>query len=211
MLINGPIILSGIFIFIYAVFFFWYGGSSKPLTLSEAESYITAIKKAQGKQGQQDNAVLAQLRNMAEKDDGKDFYMVNLIKYRKKDSSNPSDGPMEANSRYSKKVVPILLKHGSHPVFHSSVIGSFLKEGSEVDWDTVSIVRYRNERDFIKVATEVSTSGIDIDKWAAIDKTQVFPVRPSLNLIFVRGVVAVVLLVIGFIIHLALIGFKFYY
>ena len=199
---EGSIMLVGTVIVLYIGFLFWYGGSSSPMSASEAESYINEIKTVQNKQGQQDNAILSQIRRMVEHDDGKEFYMINLVKYRKPDSSIPGDNPMAANSRYSKNVLPVLLKHGSHPVFSSSVIGSFLREENDVNWDTVSIVRYRSMRDFIKFATEVSTSGIDIDKWKAIDKTQVFPVKPNMSLIFVRATVAVILVLIAFLVNL---------
>lgn len=209
-MINSLTILIGIFILLFIGFLFWYGVNIKPLTPSEVESYINKIRIVQNKQGQQDNAILTQIRNMAENDDGKYFYMVNLVKYRKQDASNPHDDPMAANSRYNKNVIPVLLKHGSHPVFSSSVKGSFLKEGIDVDWDSVSIVRYRSMRDFVKFATEVSTTGIDIDKWKAVDKTQVFPVKPVLSLIFARGTVAVILLVIASIIHIVLLMLHIY-
>lgn len=93
-------------------------------------------------------------------------------------------------------LLPILLKNGSHPIFSASVIGSFISEGAEVEWDDVSIVRYRSMRDFLKVTTENSITGTDADKWLSIDKTQVFPVKASFSLAIVPIIFAAVLLAI---------------
>jgi hypothetical protein len=45
-----------------------------------------------------------------------------------------------------------------------------------------------------------------VHKWASIERTQVFPVASPFSLIFVRGLVAAILLVIGLLIHVALKG-----
>ena len=202
---SSRVILVSVLILLYVLFLFWYGGNSKPLTSSEIDYYIDQIMQSHSKQNAKKNEILIQLRNMAKKDDGKSFYMVNLIKYREHNAENPKDNPMEARNRYSRNILPVLIRHGSHPVFSSSAITSFLKEGAEVDWDTVAIVRYRSMRDFLEVTTENSVKGIDVDKWMSIDKTQVFPVRASLSMFFVRLMVAVLLAGLGIAIHLLLI------
>ena len=46
-----------------------------------------------------------------------------------------------------------------------------------------------------KLAIEVAELGVDMRKWAALEKTQVFPVKPLLHLAFIRVIVAVLLLV----------------
>jgi len=42
-----------------------------------------------------------------------------------------------------------------------------------------------------KLAIEVAELGVDIHKWAASEKTQVFPVRPIFSPALVRGLVCV--------------------
>ena len=56
-----------------------------------------------------------------------------------------------------------------------------------------NLVRYRSRRDFLRFAVSIARKGIDMHKWAAIEKTHVFLVKPLLSLIFVRGLVAVLL------------------
>jgi hypothetical protein len=47
------------------------------------------------------------------------------------------------------------------------------------------------------MAVEIAGKGVDIHKWAALEKTQVFPVRPLVDLIFIRATVAMMLFVIA--------------
>jgi hypothetical protein len=45
----------------------------------------------------------------------------------------------------------------------------------------------------LKMAFDVATLGVDIHKWAALEKTQVFPVKPVLHLAFFRAAAGVLL------------------
>ncbi len=64
------------------------------------------------------------------------------------------------------------------------------------------MVRYRSRRDMLKMAVEIAGKGVDIHKWAALEKTHVFPVRPLVNLIFIRATVALILFVIAMLLYL---------
>jgi hypothetical protein len=127
--------------------------------------------------------------------------MVNLLKFRQKalyPAGSPFDNdPLAANGRYSRAILPLLLKHGGHPVFLGPVQGRFLHPSGADDWDQVGIVRCRSRRDMLKMAIEVAELGVDIHKWAALEKTQVFPVKPVLHLAFIRAAAGVLLMVIG--------------
>ena len=126
--------------------------------------------------------------------------MANLLKFRQKAlypaGNSFGDDPMAANDRYNRAIVPLLLKHGGHPVFLGQVQGRFLHPDGADDWDQVGIVRYRSRRDMFKMAIEIAGLGVDLHKWAALEKTQVFPVRPLISLAFVRITVAVILTMI---------------
>jgi hypothetical protein len=129
--------------------------------------------------------------------------MVNLIKFREKalypETSAPAwgDDPMEANARYSRAMVPWLLKHGGHPIFGTVVAGRFIDDTRGEAWDQVLAVRYRSRRDMLKMVIDLAGKGIEIHKWASIEKTRVFPVKPFLSLVFVRTSVAIVLAAVG--------------
>ncbi len=109
-----------------------------------------------------------------------------------------------ANDRYNRAIIPLLLKHGGHPVFDSLVEGRFLHPDGADDWDHVAMVRYRSRRDMLEMAAEIAAKGVDVHKWAALEKTQVFPVKPLVSLFSVRATVAVVLIAIALLVHIAL-------
>ena len=194
------IVLLIVFVVLYLAFLFWYGGRGKPLTQTEVESLLAEIKRRGGKQSQKGEPPLfQQFRDLVRNDDGREFYMVNLMKFRQKalypEGSSFGEDPMVANNRYSRAIIPLLLKHGGHPVFLGQMQGRFLHPASADDWDQVGIVRYRSRRDLLKMAEDVAASGVAIHKWAALEKTQVFPVKPLLHLALIRVIVAVLLLV----------------
>ncbi|RPH59255.1 MAG: hypothetical protein EHM81_08570 [Chloroflexi bacterium] len=187
-------------ILLYLIFLFWYGGRGKPLTQVEVESLLAEMKRRAGKKSQPaESPLLDQFRELTKNDDGREYYMVNLLKFRQKalyPAGSPfDDDPLAANARYSRAILPLLLKHGAHPVFLGQVQGRFLHPVGADDWDLVGIIRYRSRRDMLKMAVEVAGLGVDIHKWAALEKTQVFPVRPYIHIAFVRAAVGVFLLV----------------
>ena len=93
-------------VLLYIVFLFWYGGIGKPLNQAEIDEHIAAIKAVQGDNAEKGEEILMSLQNILQNDDGKSFYMVNLIKYK---NSTNADDISQANSRYSSNMLPILL------------------------------------------------------------------------------------------------------
>ena len=199
------IIIAVVFVLLYLAFLFWYGGKGKPLTAAEVDALLAEIKKRAGKpDSEEESPILQQFRDLTQNDDGREYYMVNLLKFRKKAlypvGSSFGDDPMAANDRYNRAIVPLLLKHDGHPVFLGWVQGRFIHPDGGDDWDQVGMVRYRSRRDMLKMAVEIAGLGVDAHKWASLEKTQVFPVRPMVSLVFIRGAVAVLLFVVlGFI------------
>ncbi len=195
------IIIVIVFVLLYLAFLFWYGGKSKPLTAVEVDTLLAEIKQRGGKQDlEKESPILRQFRDLTQNDDGREYYMVNLLKFRKKtlypQGSSFGDDPLAANDRYSRAIIPLLFKHGGHPVFLGQVQGRFLHPEQADDWDQVGMVRYRSRRDMLKMAVEIAGTGIDIHKWASLEKTQVFPVKPVVSLFFVRSAVAVLLFMV---------------
>jgi hypothetical protein len=50
-------------------------------------------------------------------------------------------------------------------------------------------------RDTLKTAVELAGKGTGIHKWAAMEKTQVFPVKPLVSLVLITATVATILFV----------------
>ncbi|MHA1674053.1 MAG: hypothetical protein ACTSYI_10535 [Promethearchaeota archaeon] len=147
-------------------------------------------KKRDGKEGFE---LLSKFREVLANDDGKEFWMVNLMKFK---NSDPNSEAMAAHRRYSSNIAPMLLKRGSFPIFMSKVQGRFLYGDGSENWDQVAIIRYRSRQDFIKFATATAKKDIGDDKWQSMEKTQVFPVKALIKLGNIRLGIFLLLMVI---------------
>lgn len=192
------LVLTGI----YAGFWIWYGGSGTPLSPDEIERLTAAmatVAKAHG--AEPDTPLIEAFRTLARQDDGREFYMVNLMRYREKAlypaGSGYADDVEAAAARYNRAVLPALLRRGSLLILLGSWQGTFLQPEDSDVWDQVGIVRYRSRRDMLEMALALARSDGGIHKWASLEKTHVFPVEPVFDLVFVRGAVAVVLIALG--------------
>ena len=177
----------------------WYGGSGDPVKDAELESYIKALVSNADVRGRDTDKAVNYMRRLAEKDDGNEFIMVNLIRFREtslyfKDSpwADETD-PILADARYGDGVIPLLLKRGSLPIFVSSVSGGFINETTHSEWDMVAMVRYRSVRDMLQMMVEMSSTDLADHKWAAIEQTHVFPVKPKISLLSLRLMIGITL------------------
>jgi len=176
---------------LYFAFLFWYGGEGEPLSEAETQAMLAEIRAgADAEERRPREKLLSAFAELASQDDGNEFYMINLMRFREKalypEGSGYDDDVEAAAARYSEAVVPALLKRGSHPILLSKQTGSFLSPKGIDDWDQVAIVRYRSRRDMLDMAIELSRSNLDIHKWASLEKTHVFPAQPVIDLVFVR-------------------------
>lgn len=184
---------------IYVAFLFWYGGRGKPLQQAEIEQFMgTLAARARNPASQ---AAMDEVRALVANDDGREFVMQNLVRYRPKALYPPGynfgDDARAADRRYGKAIVWPLLRHGNVLLFVARRSGSFIEPAGADAWHYVAMVRYRSRRDFLRFALAIERDDIVVHKWAAIEKTHVFPIQPLLSLIFVRGAMAVVLAIAG--------------
>lgn len=190
---------------LYCAFHFWYGGSSEPLTTGEADTLIAEIRAGmESIGGHPDEELLESFRVLTREDDGREFYMLNLMRFREKalypEGSGYDDDALAAAQRYNEAVVPALLARGSLPILLGEYAGAFIPphpEANEGDWDQIGIVRYRSRRDMLEMARALSRSGDGIHKWASLERTVVFPVAPVFDFVFVRGAVFLLLFITG--------------
>jgi len=184
---------------LYVLFLLWYGGRGKPLDAGEILHYTSAL--AACCRTEQDRHVLEQVRELVANDDGREFVMQNLVRYRARAEYPPGygfdDDPRKADRRYGRAIIWPLLRYGNHPVFIARRSGRFIEPDGADPWHYVAMVRYRSRRDFLRFALKIEHEDIAVHKWAAIGKTHVFPVVPLVSLIFVRGFVAGVLVLAG--------------
>ncbi len=127
--------------------------------------------------------------------------MQNLVRYRPKALYPPgynfNDDPREADKRYGKSIMGDLLRNGNLLLFVARRSGNFITPEGIDAWHYVAMVRYRSRRDFLQFAIASSQGDKFVHKWAAIEKTHVFPVKSIVSLFAVRTLVALVLMVIG--------------
>ena len=184
---------------VYVLGLSWYGGSGDPVEDAELETYIKSMARNSDARGKDSSKAAKYMRALAARDDGNEFVMVNLIRFRGK-SLYPKDSPwaeesdpMLADARYGEGVIPLLLKRGSLPIFVSSVSGGFINETTHSEWDMVAMVRYRSVRDMLQMMVEMSSTDLADHKWAAIEQTHVFPVKPKISLLSLRLMIGITL------------------
>lgn len=190
-----PVLLPAV---LYGVFLWWYGGRGTPLDAGEIDAGMRTLAEEAGSDQQE---LLDQVRALLEHDDGREFVMVNLVRYRPKALYPPGlafgDDPRVADRRYGRAILPILLRCGSIPVFIARRAGRFIEPPLADAWHYVAMVRYRSRRDFLRFAIAIEQRNITMHKWAALEKTHVFPLQPLASLVLVRTAVAVVLALAG--------------
>lgn len=191
---------------LYGFFHLWYGGRGQPLGADETEDFMRQLA---GKAPDvHTSKLLDSVRQLVARDDGREFVMQNLVRYRSKalyPAGFPyNDDPRAADRRYAKAIMPHLLRCGSLPIFIAKRSGSFLEPDGAENWHYVAMVRYRSKRDFLRFALRIEQHDVAVHKWAAIEKTHVFPVQPIVSLLAVRSAVAAMLLTLGLMLVLLL-------
>lgn len=144
---------------------FWYDWSARPLTQSEIGAYMQKIE-AQSQDPGAKHDLLA-LRAFLETDDGKPIYTVNMYNFHQvadypKNSQFGGSGE-DAYARFSKIMISLMTKRGSHPVF-----GSNWADPASSNWDRVVIVRYRSRRDLVDLFATDDFANASLHKWASL-------------------------------------------
>lgn len=189
----GPLVL------LYLAFWLWYGGNGRPMSTEEIEKALNKLRSTDP--AHNNSAEVDDIRQLLASDDGKEFVMQNLVRYRAKalypEGSTYSDDPREADKRYGKSIIGDLLRYGNLLIFIARKSGDFVKPEGADAWHYVAMVRYRSRRDFVRFAIRANQADKFMHKWAAIEKTHVFPVKPLINLFAVRTLVALFLFSLG--------------
>lgn len=184
---------------LYALFLAWYGGRGRPLTDDERQHFMAELARHATSPDAQE--LLEAVRRFVAVDDGREFVMQNLARYRAKAAyprgAGFGDDARAADRRYGRAIVPELLRRGSVPVFIAARAGRFIEPEGADAWHYVAMVRYRSKRDFLRFALAIERGGIAVHKWAALEKTHVFPLRPVVSLLAVRTTVGALLAALG--------------
>jgi hypothetical protein len=183
---------------LFGIFWIWYGGTGAPVSAEEGAERIARIQKAYAAAGQGGTHTdsLAGLRTLIARDDGREFFMVNLETLRKTPEA------ADADAAYARVVLPELFRRGGFPIYAGRPIGHVLGDVSATV-DRVVIVRYRSLRDLLDMIEDPEMISALPFKFASLEKTESFPTAPIFTVVQVKLTLALALGLIG------LVGWRF--
>jgi hypothetical protein len=191
---------------LYAAFSLWYNAVRGPLTPGEVDGYMERLRSLSGAPGER----LAPVRAFLEGDDGREFFMVNLIRLHDGHAKDPATGQLKPSrdvlSGYTRFFMAALFWRAGHPAFGGRAAGRYVEHwGTEADpgWSFAVAVRYRSRRDMIELATDPRFVPAHAYKIAAMASTLAFPVAPGYVLLGARTSCALVLALMAALTHLA--------
>jgi len=172
----------------YLLFLVWYGGRGAPLTQAEIDQALGQLEG--GSTHKADPISLVQLRTVLSNDDGREFVMHNLVRWRTKALYPPGspygDDVRAADTRYGRAIAWPLIKRAGVVMMVARNAGRFIDDGQTLPWTYIAMVRYRSRRDFLRFVVETEQRDVFMHKWAAIEHTHVFPVKPMISLFGIR-------------------------
>ena len=186
--------------FLYLIFFLWYTNLSGPLSDEEIEFFVETLSERSDMERKEI------LLNFMKEDDGRDFYMINLLDNKESPITMEATGEgataMDLQAHYMEYMFPEMLKRATHPIFFENVLGSALDilaaPGME-NWEIVAIFRYRSRRDLLEIGANPIFFERHDYKIEGLDKTIAIPVETPL-IFDVRTQLFIILLAIGLII-----------
>jgi hypothetical protein len=194
---------------LYGVFSLWYNNWRGPLTPEEVESFVARARS----QSQVEPERLATLRIFLEQDDGREFFMLNLIAAHREPVAMPGTGELkparEVLAGYTNHFMPALLRRAGHPAFVGPAAGGYVEQwGVEKNpgWTFSGIIRYRSRRDMIELATDPEFEPAHVYKIAAMAHTLAFPVAPGVMFVGPRVWVGLVIALLGALGHVAVVS-----
>jgi hypothetical protein len=167
----------------YAAFLAWYVNWRGPLSKAEIETLVTQMRASNVGHGDQDEIPV--IRRFLEEDDGREFFMLNVIRLSENDVADPGTGELrpvrQVMAGYTRMFMPALFARGGHPALAARRIGGMvdtwgLKEVPE--WSMMGYIRYRSRRDLAHLVCNPRFGGAHAFKFAAMPQTFNFPTRP---------------------------------
>ena len=150
----------------------WLRGS---LTPQEVDYHIGMLEQNLVMPAPEKNELLAKLRAWALADDGRPFFMLNLMRYypqlRRFDGAPAFSGtPLESNEYYETAVAPLALSRGAYPVYAGMTHGQNLVEhAAELDhWSRVILMRYPSRRAALELFADPDYAPIEPFKMMAM-------------------------------------------
>ena len=181
------------------IFFGWYTNLKGPLSTQEINHFVD-ILEANGSATDR----IVEIRRFMEEDDGKHFYMMNLLDFRDNPPELSETGPdasaEDLMAHYTEFMFPELFSRACHPVFFGQVLADALDlsgiENAE-SWDQAALFRYRSRRDMIAIVTNPKFLERHDYKIASLEKSIANPVKPLFFLGDLRFTLGLILFALG--------------
>ncbi|AWM77746.1 hypothetical protein [Phenylobacterium parvum] len=177
----------------YAIFLAWYFNWRGPLSKAEVETLMAQMRANNVGRGDQDEMPV--IRKFLEEDDGREFFMLNVIRLSEVEVADPVTGEMlparQVMAGYTRMFMPALFARGGHPALAARRIGGMvdtwgLKEVPE--WSMMGYIRYRSRRDLAHLICNPRFGGAHAFKFAAMPQTFNFPTRPMIKTLAGPGI-----------------------
>jgi hypothetical protein len=202
------IILAGVLLALFVAVWLWQnpGLVRGRLGPQEIARFLAQIERLPFP-GEERPELLRRVRAWMENDDGKPFYMLNLMRYypelrRLPDAPEFTGTPQESNARYEAAARPMLRKVGGQPLYAGTPHGKNLVEYDPAldDWSRLLLVRYPSRRAFMRLITHPAYREVEPYKLMAL-RLVLTPTTPDLVMpgvpMLLGGVLLVVFLAVG--------------
>lgn len=170
---------------VYGLFLAWYVNWRGPLRPVEVDAFMARISATDVADNGRNE--LDTLRRFLSADDGREFFMLNVVRMATQDVADPVTGqlrsPREVMAGYTKMFMPALFARGGHPALAARKIGGFFDTWGMEDspeWSLIGYMRYRSRRDLAILVCDPRFSGAHDFKYAAMPQTFNFPTRPMI-------------------------------
>jgi hypothetical protein len=180
--------MTGIVIWIVAAglygWFRWFYDNRRPsLTAAEIDDCLPRLPE----HARANHEEMATLRTFLERDDGREFVMLNLVKLASEpvphpETGAPTSGPDLLQS-YSSVFVRALIRKGGHPAVVARVVGGYLDSwnvSADPGWTIIGYMRYRSRRDLLELICDPRFANAHLFKIAATPVTMSFPTQPRM-------------------------------
>jgi hypothetical protein len=191
--------VAGTLLVLWAAAAYFFYAPTRPLSTAEIDDYMVDVKRLLEQSFVMPEGVgldprglagaMSDLRSMAERDDGKAIYMVNLMKWRQGALSFPAGAELagtvktaeEADIAYNEGLFWALLANNSHTAYLSTVEPNALNYGTSADvdgWGEIGIFRYNSRRDFFNMITSDSYLNVMYLKMVSMGGIAIAPSQP---------------------------------
>ena len=164
----------------YLAFLAWYHNWRGPLAADEVARYLAIAARSPAWDARQ----LEVIRDFLERDDGREFLMLNLIRVAPGPVADPDSGEpkeaMEMLGAYTGPFMRALLRRAGHPALLARKVGGYMDAWNvepDPGWTVSGFVRYRSRRDLVELATAPEFAAIHRHKQVALPTTLSFPSR----------------------------------